>query len=227
MKLTGINHKMSTAYHPQTDGASERSNKTVIQALRFHVERNQRGWVKALPRVRFHIMNTLNSSTGFSPFVLKTGHSPRLLPPFVKIPSTTADEGIDDATARNLAADFINTIQSLTLAVKDNLLASKITQAHFANRVTNRDCNKELDYRVGEQVLLATAHRQREYMQNKDGRVAKFMPRFDGPYRITQAFPDDSTYRLQLPLPYLTYTITPVTWTQIIIVRCKQIVLSS
>lgn len=155
MKLTGINHKMSTAYHPQTDRVSERSNKTVIQALRFHVERNQHGWVKALPRVRFHIMNTLNSSTGFSPFVLKTGHSPRLLPLFVKVPSSTPDEGIDDATARSLAADFINTIQSLTLAAKDNLLASKITQAHFANR----DRNKEPDYRVGEQVLLATAHR--------------------------------------------------------------------
>ena len=38
MKLTGINHKMSTVYHPQTDGSSERSNKTIIQSLRFHVE---------------------------------------------------------------------------------------------------------------------------------------------------------------------------------------------
>ena len=44
-KLTGVKLKMSTAYHPETDGASERSNKTVIQAIRFHVERNQQGWV--------------------------------------------------------------------------------------------------------------------------------------------------------------------------------------
>ena len=75
MKLTGIRHKMSTSYHPQTDGASERSNKTVIQCLRFHVERNQKGWVKALPKVRFDIMNTINASTGVSPFILKTGRS--------------------------------------------------------------------------------------------------------------------------------------------------------
>src|ERR1700678_1193859 len=47
-KLTGVKIKMSTAYHPQTDGASERSNKTVIQAIRFHVERTQRGWARAL-----------------------------------------------------------------------------------------------------------------------------------------------------------------------------------
>jgi hypothetical protein len=37
--LTGIHHKCSTSYHPQTDGASERTNKTLVQALRFHVER--------------------------------------------------------------------------------------------------------------------------------------------------------------------------------------------
>jgi hypothetical protein len=44
-KLTGIILKMSSSYHPETDGSSERSNKTVDQALRYHVERNQRGWV--------------------------------------------------------------------------------------------------------------------------------------------------------------------------------------
>lgn len=45
-KLTGVQIKMSTAYHPETDGSSERSNKIVIQAIRFHVEHNQTGWVR-------------------------------------------------------------------------------------------------------------------------------------------------------------------------------------
>ncbi|RDB16052.1 Transposon Tf2-6 polyprotein [Hypsizygus marmoreus] len=40
-KLTGVKLKMSSAYHPQTDGASERTNKTVNQALHFHVSRTQ------------------------------------------------------------------------------------------------------------------------------------------------------------------------------------------
>jgi len=69
--LTGTKIKMSTAYHPETDGASERTNKTVNQMLRYHVERNQSGWVRALPLVRFNIMNTINKSTGFSPFQLR------------------------------------------------------------------------------------------------------------------------------------------------------------
>jgi hypothetical protein len=43
--LTGVHLKMSTAYHPQTDGTSERTNKTLNQCVQFHVERNQRGWV--------------------------------------------------------------------------------------------------------------------------------------------------------------------------------------
>jgi hypothetical protein len=68
--LMGVKLNMSSAYHPETDGSSERSNKTVAQALRYHVDRHQKGWVKALPLVRFNIMNTVNSSTGFSPFQL-------------------------------------------------------------------------------------------------------------------------------------------------------------
>ena len=81
--LTSVRLKMSTSYHPETDGSSEHSNKTVIQAIRFHVERNQKGWVQALPQIWFDIMNTINKSTGFSPFQLHLGHSPRVLPPFI------------------------------------------------------------------------------------------------------------------------------------------------
>jgi hypothetical protein len=51
MKRMGIKHKLSMAYHPETDGSSERTNKMVVQCLRYHVERNQKGWVCALPKV--------------------------------------------------------------------------------------------------------------------------------------------------------------------------------
>jgi transposase InsO family protein len=54
-RLTGIKLKMSSSYHPQTDGASERTNKTVIQCIRFAVERDQKGWANALPKVRFSV----------------------------------------------------------------------------------------------------------------------------------------------------------------------------
>jgi hypothetical protein len=82
-RLTGIKLKMSSSYHPQTDGASERTNKTVIQCIRFAVERDQKGWANALPKVRFNIMNTTNASTGYTPFQLHFGKSPRILPPLM------------------------------------------------------------------------------------------------------------------------------------------------
>jgi hypothetical protein len=47
-KLTGVKLKFSTSYHPQTDGASERTKKTVIQCIRFNVERDQKGWSSCL-----------------------------------------------------------------------------------------------------------------------------------------------------------------------------------
>lgn len=88
MKLTGVKHKMSTAFHPQTDGALERSNKTIVQCIQYHVDHIQTGWVKALPRIHFGIMNTVNASTGFSPFQLKSGFSPHVLLPLYPPPPT-------------------------------------------------------------------------------------------------------------------------------------------
>ena len=82
-RLMGIKLKMPSTYHPETDGSSECSNKTVVQYLHYHIECSQTGWVKALPLVHFNIMNTVNSSTGFSPFQLCMGHSPQLIPPII------------------------------------------------------------------------------------------------------------------------------------------------
>lgn len=45
--LPGVKLKMSTAYHPQTNGASKRTNKTVDQVLRYFVDWHQTGWVTA------------------------------------------------------------------------------------------------------------------------------------------------------------------------------------
>lgn len=80
-------------------------------------------------------------------------------------------------------------MEEQTMAAQDNLLAAKLHQAHN----TNKDQRPEPVFTVGDKVLLTTGHHQQEYMQAKDGRVAKFMPCFDGPYEVLQA---SSTYRL-------------------------------
>lgn len=191
-KLTGVKLKMSTAYHPETDGSSERSNKTVIQAIRFHVERNQKGWVRALPRVRFNIMNTINNSTGFTPFQLRLGRSPRILPPLLQETYTSPT----DVTPVTLSVKaIIERIQHDVWEAQDNMIKAKLSQAFQANK--NR--LQEFPFKVGQHVRLSTLHRRRDYKSKDEKRVVKFMPRFDGPYEIVAVNPTHSTVKLHLP----------------------------
>ena len=178
---------MSTAYHPETDGSSERTNKTIIQSIRFHVERNQQGWVRALPRIRFNIMNSINKSTGFSPFQLRMGRSPRVIPPLIPTPL---------ANQKSVAAQTI--IERLSHDIweaQDNLLKAKISQARQANKTRLGT----FPFEVGQCVRLSTLHRRQEYKSKDNKRVVKFMPRFDGPHKIIKIDPEHSTVTLDLP----------------------------
>lgn len=118
-KLTGVRLQMSTAYHLETDGSSKCTNKTITQAIWYHVDINQKGWVKTLPCVRFAIMNMVNASTGFTPFQLKTGQSPRLIPPLAPIAS-------DMTPAQISAQEVIDYINLNVSQAQDALVAVKI-----------------------------------------------------------------------------------------------------
>jgi hypothetical protein len=63
-KLFGTDLLMSTAYHPQTDGQTERMNRTVLQTLRNYVNRNGSNWAKFITTVEFAINSAVNSSIG-------------------------------------------------------------------------------------------------------------------------------------------------------------------
>jgi hypothetical protein len=188
-KLTGVKVKMSTAYHPETDGASERTNKTINQCLRFHVERTQKGWLRALPRIRFQIMNTVNASTGFTGFQLRHSQSLCMLPPLVPredVPSTVEVS----------AADIVSKVAADVAQARDNLLLAKVSQAFHAS-VAGR---AEDIFVVGDKVMLSTFHRRKEYKKKGDLRAAKFFPRQDGPYVITDAHAATSNYTLALAM---------------------------
>lgn len=130
MKITRIKHKLSTTYHPQTDGTSKRSNKTVIQCLCFHIKRNQCGLARVLSKVRFHIMNTINASTGLTPFMLKMGWSPWCFPPL--IPNNSSAE--DKTPKFTSAHQMIESIENYMADARDALLHAKLCQAHKANK---------------------------------------------------------------------------------------------
>lgn len=64
----GISQHMTTAYHPQADGQSERTNQTVEIAIRYFVTTNpDREWTSVLPYLQASLNNAINATTGFSP----------------------------------------------------------------------------------------------------------------------------------------------------------------
>jgi hypothetical protein len=69
---------MSTSFHPQTDGVSERAIRNVSQILRSVVNPDQRDWVYHIPMVEFAINSSISASTGYTLFELNYGYVPQM-----------------------------------------------------------------------------------------------------------------------------------------------------
>ncbi|ESK80737.1 retrotransposon nucleocapsid protein [Moniliophthora roreri MCA 2997] len=79
-KQLGVKHMMSTAFHPQTDGESERVNQELEVFLRLFCSRQQDKWAELLPFTEFAHNNRTHSTMKKSPFYLMMGYNPRPLP---------------------------------------------------------------------------------------------------------------------------------------------------
>src|SRR5437016_1359021 len=77
-RLLGIEAASSTAYHPQTDGQTERVNQELEQFLRIFVGERQDDWYSLLPLAEFSYNNHIHSSTQQTPFLLDTGRHLRM-----------------------------------------------------------------------------------------------------------------------------------------------------
>ncbi len=119
------------------------------------------------------------------------GKSLRVIPPLIGKPSGTAELN---------AKCLIEQINTNVMNAHDNLIKAKVEQAHQANKTRIA----EPTFKVGEHVMLKTMNHRREYMTREKKkkeklRVAKFMPRYDGPYTITGVNPERSSYTLDMP----------------------------
>ena len=76
LRLSGIRPRMSTAFHPQTDGQTERLNQTIEAYLRSFVCHEQNDWVSLLPMAEFAYNNSVTSGNGISPFYPNYGFHP-------------------------------------------------------------------------------------------------------------------------------------------------------
>ena len=72
----GTHLGMSTAYHPQTDGQTERVNRVLEEALRSYVTASQEDWDRYLPSLQFAYNTARHTSTGETPFFLTYGRNP-------------------------------------------------------------------------------------------------------------------------------------------------------
>ena len=77
-RMLGIKIKLSMAFHPQTDGQTERMNQELEQYLRFFIENRQKDWPEWLVTAEFAINNKVHTATKVSPFIANYGKELRM-----------------------------------------------------------------------------------------------------------------------------------------------------
>ncbi|UTT89381.1 hypothetical protein NDA17_000487 [Ustilago hordei] len=75
----GVKHSLSTAYHPQTDGQTERVNQVIEQYLRMYCNYEQNDWANLLDTAAFVYNNTVHNSIGVSPSLHAMDGTPKLI----------------------------------------------------------------------------------------------------------------------------------------------------
>lgn len=87
----GVRSTLSSAYHPQTDGESERVNQELEQYLQAFCNGDQTNWSQLLSTAEFTHNTRIHSATGLSPYEVLMGRKPTLAPPFqqnLQVPTT-------------------------------------------------------------------------------------------------------------------------------------------
>lgn len=177
-RLMGVKLLMSTSFHPQTDGLSERTIRSITQILRTMVSPDQLDWYEKLPLAEFALNSATSSTTGFAPFELNYGYLPRSMS---GIRTDTPFQGVREFAQRALA--------NLEIA-HDAIIESRVSQAYHANK--HRQAEPEFE--VGDLVYLSTKN-----LSVPKGRARKLVPRFIGPYKVLESIPSTSNYVLELP----------------------------
>ena len=134
-----IKQKLSTAFHPQTDGQTERQNSSMEQYLRAFVNYEQDNWVSLLPMAEFAYNNSVNASTRISPFEVMLGYSPRM----------TFEEPVDPRAKSVSAQQHARHLSNLMSVLRENLMEAQRYQKQYADKHS-----KPMQFAVGDFVWL-------------------------------------------------------------------------
>ncbi|MCQ7285395.1 hypothetical protein NP026_23855, partial [Salmonella enterica] len=169
----------STAYHPQTDGQSERTIQTLEDMLRACVIDFGNGWEKHLPLVEFSYNNSYHTSIQAAPFEALYGRKCRS-------PLCWAEVGDSQITGPEIVVDATEKIAQ----IRQRMAAARDRQKAYADKR-----RKPLEFQVGDRVLLKVSPWKGVVRFGKRG---KLNPRYVGPFEIIEKI-GKVAYKLNLP----------------------------
>ncbi|GKD65905.1 putative reverse transcriptase domain-containing protein [Tanacetum coccineum] len=178
-KALGTRLDMSTAYHPQTDGQSERTIQTLEDMLRACVIDFGNGWDRHLPLIEFSYNNSYHASIKAAPFEELYGRKCRS-------PVCWAEVGDVQLTG----PEIIHETTEKIIQIKSRIQAARDRQKSYAD--VRR---KPLEFQVGDKVMLKVSPWKGVIRFGKRG---KLNPRYIGPFKVL-AKVGTVAYRLELP----------------------------
>jgi len=173
----------STSSHPQTDGQTEVTNRTLGTLLRAVIKTNLKSWEDALPHVEFAYNRTVHSSTKLTPFECVYGLNP--LTPLDLKPLPMKERADFDADKQ------VELMKDLHQRTREKLLSKAEQTATKANKG-----RREMIFQPGDLVWL---HLRKERFPEQ--RKSKLSPRGDGPFKVLKKV-GDNAYVLELPAEY-------------------------
>ncbi|GFW27311.1 hypothetical protein TNCV_2832111 [Trichonephila clavipes] len=175
--LCNIDHRFTTAYHPQTNGLTERFNKTLADMLSMYVDVEQKNWDEILPFVTFAYNTAKQETTGFTPFYLLHGREAE----------TTLDTMLpfcpNDFDDNNITKIAARAEESRQLARVHTLRAQDKDRRRYDSK------HQMVSYAPGDLVWVYTPVR-------KVGLSEKLLRRYFGPYQVLRRL-SAVTYEVQ------------------------------
>jgi hypothetical protein len=177
-KTLGSKLQYTTAYHPQTDGQSERVNQCLEMYLRCAAQDQPRQWRAWLPLAEFWYNSTFHTALGCSPFKALYGHEPDLGALPAIDPESPVAGVIWDRTTQL------------------DILKQRLTEAQNRMKLYADSKRSERTFQVGEQVLLKLQPYAQASVVNRP--YPKLAYKYFGPYKILAKI-GQVAYRLDLP----------------------------
>ncbi|KAJ1596994.1 hypothetical protein NDA14_002766 [Ustilago hordei] len=173
----GVKHSLSTAYHPQTDGQTERVNQVIEQYLRMYCNYEQNDWANLLDTAAFVYNNTVHNSIGVSPFFACYGWNPKAHP---DIPQRL---GVNDPGRFEYLMDGKERCKYLQEQIRE-------AQRRSVNQYNRK--HKDIEFKVGDMVYI----NRRNWKTRRP--TPKLDTRFAGPYPVQERV-GRRAYRITLP----------------------------